>query len=77
MNHKLKKKIEELKAEVDLLRKEITMTTTRIKDSVKFEKCTEMLDEILSRQRSPFDKVGLGYDSILKTTSLDEVNTNL
>ena len=51
MNHKLKKKIEELEAEVDLLRKELTMTTTRIKDSEKFEKSTEMLDEILSRQR--------------------------
>ena len=69
MNHKLKKKIEELEAEVDLLRKELTMTTIRIKDSVKFEKRTKMLDEILCRQRSPLDKIGLGYDKILKTTN--------
>ena len=54
MNHKPKKNIEyyeELKVELDLLRDELTMTTTRIKCSVKFEKCTEMLDEILGRQR--------------------------
>lgn len=43
MNHKLKKNIEdyeELKVELDLLRKEQVMTTSRIKDSVKFEKST-------------------------------------
>ena len=72
MNHKMKKNIEdyeELKDEMDLLRKELTMTTARIQDNVKFGKSTKMLDEILSRQRSPFDKTGLGYDSRLKTTS--------
>ena len=80
MNHKLKKNIkdyEELEAELDLLRKELTMTTARIKDNLKFEKSTEMLEEILSRQRSPFDKTGLGYDNSLKTTSSTEVNTKL
>ena len=51
------KNYEELEVELDLLRKELTMTTTRIKYSVKFEKSTEMLDEILSRKRSPFDKI--------------------
>jgi hypothetical protein len=51
MNHQLKKKVEELEAKLDLLRKELTMTTARIKDSVKFEKSTELLDEILSRKR--------------------------
>ena len=43
MNHKLKKNIEdyeELKVELDFLRKELTMTTVRIKDNVKFEKST-------------------------------------
>ena len=30
-----------------------------------------------SRQRSPSDKTGLGYDSILKTTSSVEVKTKL
>ena len=80
MNHKLKKNIEdyeELEVELDLLRKELTMTIARIKDIVKFEKSTKMLDEILSRQRSPFDKTGLGYDNNLKTSSSVEVNTNL
>ena len=69
MNRKLKKKIEELEAELELLRKDLTMTTTRIKDNVKFEKSTEMLDEILSRKISPLDKTRLGYDSILMTTN--------
>ena len=77
MNHKIKKKIEELEAKVDLLRYELTMTTTRIKDSEKFDKRTEMLDEILSRQRSPLDKTGLGYDNNLKTTSSTKENTQL
>ena len=53
------------------------MTTARIKDNVKFEKSTKMLDEILSRQRSPFDKRGLGYENNLKTTSSSEVKTKL
>ena len=59
MSHKLKKNIEyceELKVELDILRKEIKLTISRIKDSVKIEKSTKMLDEILSRQRSPSDK---------------------
>ena len=77
MNHKLKKKIEELEAEVDLLRKELTMTTTRIKDGVKFEKRTEMLDEILSKKRSPLDKARLGYENNLKTTSSTKEKTQL
>jgi hypothetical protein len=53
------------------------MTTTRIKDSEKFEKSLEMLDEILSRQRSPLDKTGLDYDSSLKTTSSTKEKTQL
>ena len=80
MHHKLKKNIEdyeELEVELDLLRKELTMTTARIKDSVKFEKSIEMLDEILSRQRSPFDKIGLGYDNRMKIASSTEINTKL
>ena len=53
------------------------MTTARTKDSVKFEKSTKMLDEILSRQRSPSDKIRLGYDNSLKIASSSEVNTKL
>jgi hypothetical protein len=33
----------------------------------KFEKRTEKLDQILSSQRSPNDKTGLGYNNSLKT----------
>ena len=80
MNHKLKKNIEdyeELEVELDLQIKEIPVTNARVKVSVKFEKSTEMLDEILSRQRSPSNKTGLGYDNNLKTTSSTEVNTKL
>ena len=76
MNHKLKKNIEDYE-ELDLLRKELAMTTARIKDIVKFEKSTKMLDGILSRQRSPFDNTWLGYDNNLKTTSSSEVKTRL
>ena len=36
-----------------------------------------MLDEILGRQRSPFDKTRLGYDNDLKTSSSSEVKTKL
>ena len=80
MNHKLKNNIEdyeELEAKLDVLRKELTMTTARIKDSVKFEKSTKMLDKILSRQRSPFDKTRLGYYNSLKETSSSEVKAKL
>lgn len=53
------------------------MTTTRIKDGVKFEKSISMLDEILGRQISPSDETGLGYDSSLKSTSSAKLNTKL
>ena len=53
------------------------MTPTRIKDNVKFEKSNGMLNEIISRQRSPFDNTGLGYDNNLKTASSTEVKTKL
>ena len=53
------------------------MTTTRIKDSEKFEKSIEMLDEILSRKRSPLDKTWLFYDSSLKTTNSTKEKTQL
>ena len=80
MNHKLKKNIEyyeELEARLDLLRKELMMTTARLKDSVKFQKSIEMLDEILSRQRSPSDNTRLSYNNSLKTTSSTEAKTKL
>ena len=66
-----------MEVELDLLRKEKTMTTTRIKDSVKFEKSNKVLDEICSRQRLLFDKTRLGYDNSLKETSSTKVKTKL
>jgi hypothetical protein len=69
---------ENLKAELDHTKGELLLTTKRLK---KFEKSTEKLDEILSSQRSPNDKTGLGYNDSLKTTKQekevenDETNT--
>jgi hypothetical protein len=87
-NYKLQKTInslkeqledyEKLKAELDHTKGELLLTTKRLK---KFEKSTEKLDEILSSQRSPNDKTGLGYNDSLKTTKQekevenDETNT--
>lgn len=68
---------EELKDKLYLLGKELTMTTTRIKGSVKFKKSIELLDEILDRKRSSSDKRGLGYDSSLNKTGLAKLNTML
>ena len=53
------------------------MSFARVKDNVKFEKSTEMLDAILSRQRLPYDTKCLGYDNNLKTTSSTKVITKL
>ena len=53
------------------------MTFARIKESVKFEKSTEMLDEILSRKRSPLDNTKLGYENNLKITISTKENTQL
>jgi hypothetical protein len=87
-NYKLEKTInslkeqledyEKLKEELDHTKGELLLTTKKLK---KFEKSTEKLDEILSSQRSPNDKTGLGYNDSLKTTKQekevenDETNT--
>jgi hypothetical protein len=42
----------------------------------KFEKITKKLDEILSSQRSPNDKTGLGYNDSLKTTKQENKDEN-
>jgi hypothetical protein len=60
---------EKLKAELDHTRKELTLTMEKLE---KFERSTEKLDEILSNQRSPTDKTGLGYNNSLKTTDTDK-----
>jgi predicted RNase H-like nuclease (RuvC/YqgF family) len=73
-NYKLEKTInslkeqleyyEKLKAELDHTKWEILLATKKLK---KFEKGIGKLDEILSSQRSPNDKTGLGYNDSLKT----------
>jgi chromosome segregation ATPase len=65
--NRLKEKLEDygkLKAKLDHTKGELLLTTKKLK---KFEKRTKKLDEILSSQRSPNDKIGLGYNDILKT----------
>jgi hypothetical protein len=69
---------EKLKVELDHTKGEPLLTTQKLK---KFEKSTEKLDEILSSQISPNDKIGLGYNDSFKTTKQekevenDETNT--
>jgi capsule polysaccharide export protein KpsE/RkpR len=53
---------EKLEAEIVSLRKELEKTTNQLSRSLKFGKSTEILDNILSYQRSPFIKTGLGYE---------------
>jgi hypothetical protein len=47
-----------------------------IENLKKFEKSTEKFDEILSSQRSPNDKTGLGYNDSLKTTKQEKEDEN-
>jgi hypothetical protein len=51
-----------LEAEIISLRKELEKTIDQFNRSLKFEKSIEILDNILSFQRSPLIKTGLGYD---------------
>jgi hypothetical protein len=54
---------------LDHIKGELLLTTKKLK---KFEKITEKLDDILSSQRSPKDKTGLGYNDSLKTTKQEK-----
>jgi hypothetical protein len=56
------KNCEKLKDKIVSLIKELEKTTEQLNRSLKFGKSTEILDNILSCQRSPFIKTGLGYD---------------
>jgi len=52
MKHKLKKNIEyyeELKVELDHIRKESMLTITKVNDIMNFERSIEKLDEIISK----------------------------
>jgi hypothetical protein len=62
---------EKLEAEIVSLRKELEKTIDQLNRSLKFGKSTEILDNILSFQRSPFIKTGLGYDEKQKTPEGD------
>jgi hypothetical protein len=55
-------KYKKLEAEIVSLRKELEKTTHQLNRSLNFGKSTEILDNILSCQRSPFIKTGLGYE---------------
>jgi hypothetical protein len=70
--NRLKKQLEnyeKLKEELDHTKGELLLTTKKLK---KLEKRTEKLDEILSSQRCPNDKIGLGYNDSLKTTKQEK-----
>jgi uncharacterized FlaG/YvyC family protein len=49
---------EKIKDEIDSLIKELKKTIDHLNRSLKFEKSTKILDEILSYQRSPLIKKG-------------------
>jgi chromosome segregation ATPase len=73
--YSLKKQLEDyekLKAELDQTKGELLLTIEKL----KFEKNTEKLDEILSREISPNDKTRLGYIDSLKTTKQEKENEN-
>jgi chromosome segregation ATPase len=53
---------EKLEDKIISLRKELEKTTNQLSKILKFGKSTEMLDDILIYQRSPFIKMTLGYD---------------
>jgi hypothetical protein len=60
---------EKLKEELDHTKRGLLLTIEKFK---KFEKSTKKLDEILSSQRSPNDKTGLGYNDSFKTTKQEK-----
>jgi hypothetical protein len=56
---------EKLKEEWDHKIKYLMLTMEKLNYYKKFERWTKKLDDILSKQRSPRDKIGLGYDKSL------------
>jgi hypothetical protein len=47
------------------LKKGFGKVNFKLNRSLKFEKSTEILDDIINCQRSPFIKTGLGYDVVV------------
>jgi uncharacterized protein YecA (UPF0149 family) len=75
-NTLLKKKedeIDRLNTEVVDLKEEMEKTLTQQKTTDRFMKSTEVLDEILSHQRSPYDKYGMGYINENISTSSQQI----
>jgi hypothetical protein len=62
---------EKLEDEIVSLRKELEKSTTHLNRRLKFEKSTEILDDIIKFQISPLIKTCLGYDKIQMTTKED------
>jgi hypothetical protein len=62
-----------LEVEIISLRKEPEKTIDQLNRSLKFGKSIEILDNILSFQRSPFINTGLGYDEKQKTLEGDAI----
>jgi hypothetical protein len=60
-----------LEYEIVYLRKELEISHT----NMKFENISTTLNEILNRQRSPFDRIGLGY-SEKKEVDNEEASTS-
>jgi len=58
---------EKLNAEIDSLRKELEKTSDHLNIIMKFEKSTEILDNIISHKILPFIKTCLVYDNNQKT----------
>jgi hypothetical protein len=62
---------QKIEDEIVSLRKELEKTTDQLNRSLKFGKNTEILYNIFSFQRSPFIKIGLGYDEKQKNLEGD------
>jgi hypothetical protein len=74
MRRQLKEKeenCEKLEDEIVSLRKELEKTIVQLNKSLKFGKSTEILDNILGFQMSPFIKTSLGYKEKQKTPERD------
>jgi len=58
--------------EIVSLRREFEQATNNMNASLKFDKISSILDDILRSQRYPFIKTGLGYDGKQKTVETGE-----
>jgi hypothetical protein len=66
---------EELEYEIVSLRKDLEKSTAQLNRSLKFEKGTKILDDIINCQRSPFIKIGLRYDVVFSLPTPSHATT--